>query len=83
MRFFFNCKVSFQLRRLADRKGPDEGRFNQLANSVEEFAYFLLDPLRSDETAREQFEGYYLDFFMDEAIESSKKVRTFERKRTV
>ncbi|KAJ7379849.1 hypothetical protein OS493_012598 [Desmophyllum pertusum] len=69
-----SMKVSFQLRRLADRKGPDEGRFNQLANSVEEFAYCLLDPLRSDLYGREQFGEYYLDFIMDDAIELSKKV---------
>ncbi|KAJ7379859.1 hypothetical protein OS493_012611 [Desmophyllum pertusum] len=68
-----SMKVSFELRRLADNKGPDEGLFNQLANSVEEFTYCLLDPLRSNQLGREQFGEYYLDHIVDEAIDLDQK----------
>ena len=74
--------MSFQLRRLADNKGPDEGRFNQLANSVEEFTYCLLDPLKSNQDFREHFGEYYLDFIMEDAIEFSKKVPLKEREQS-
>ena len=76
MRFHYLCvfcQVSFKLRRLADSKGPDEGRFNQLANSVEEFTYCLLDPLRSDKGQREQFGEHVLDYIVDEAIDLDQK----------
>lgn len=65
--------MSFRLRRWADKKGPDEERFKQLADSVEEFTYRLLDPLRSDEESREKFGEYVLDYIMDEAIDLDQK----------
>ncbi|KAJ7379862.1 hypothetical protein OS493_012614 [Desmophyllum pertusum] len=64
---------SFKLRRLADSKGPDEGRFNQLANSVEKFTYCLLDPLSSDQEEREQFGEHFLDDIVDDAIDLDQK----------
>ena len=65
--------MSFELRELTDKKGPDEERFKQLANSVEQFTYCLLDPLRSDEGSREQFGEYVLDYIMDDAIDLDQK----------
>jgi len=44
-----------------------------LANSVEEFTYCLLDPLKSDEGWCEQFGDYSLDNIMDDAIELEQK----------
>ena len=74
-------QVSFELRKLADSKGPDEERFNQLANSVEEFTSCLLDPLRADQRRREEF-GDALDDILDEAIQlQQKKVPLKERDR--
>ncbi|KAJ7358917.1 hypothetical protein OS493_020758 [Desmophyllum pertusum] len=66
-------KVSFELRRRADNKGPDEERFNQLANSVEKFTHCLLDPLRSDQEKREQFGENILDDIVDDAIDLDQK----------
>ncbi|KAJ7358637.1 hypothetical protein OS493_022069 [Desmophyllum pertusum] len=68
-----SMKVSFELRRRADNKGPDEERFNQLANSVEKFTYCLLDPLRSDQEKREQFGENFLDDIVDDAIDLDQK----------
>ena len=65
----FHCQVSFELRKLADKKGADEERFNQLANTLEAFTYCLLDPLRSDEKLREEFGVYVLDPIIDNAID--------------
>ena len=74
-------QVSFELRKLADSKGPDEERFNQLANSVEEFTSCLLDPLRADQRRREEF-GDALDDILDDAIQlQQKKVPLKERDR--
>jgi len=57
--------------------GPEVGRFRQLANSVEEYIYCLLDPLKSDAGKREQFGDYVLDEILDDAIEfEQKKVTT-------
>ncbi|KAJ7386822.1 hypothetical protein OS493_006852 [Desmophyllum pertusum] len=71
-------KVNFELRKLADSKGPDENRFNQLANSVEEFTTSFLDPLRSDQRWREEF-GDGLDEILEDAIQlEQKKVRLKE-----
>ncbi|KAJ7379861.1 hypothetical protein OS493_012613 [Desmophyllum pertusum] len=56
-----------------DRKGPDEERVNQLANSVEGLTYCLLDPLRSDKGQRELFGEHYLDHIVDEAIDLDQK----------
>ena len=57
---------------MADSKGPDEGRFNQLADSVEEFTNSLLDPLRADRQRREEF-GDALDEILDDAIQLKQK----------
>ena len=65
--------MSFELRRLADKKGPDEERFKQLANSVEAFTYCLLDPLRSDKVERKKFRENFLDYIMDDAIDLDQK----------
>lgn len=66
-------QVNFELRRLAKKKGPDIERFNQLANSVEEFTTSLLDPMRSDEGLRKQFGDYLLDEILDDAVEFEQK----------
>jgi len=65
-------KVSFELRRLADSKGPDEERFNQLATSVEKFTTCLLDPLKANPSKREEF-GDALDEILDDAIQLKQK----------
>lgn len=63
---------------MADSKGPDENRFNQLANSVEEFTTTMLDPLRSNQRRREEF-GDDLDEILEDAIRlEQKKVRLKE-----
>ncbi|KAL9954088.1 hypothetical protein ACROYT_G041582 [Oculina patagonica] len=67
------CLVNFELRRLAKKKGPDIERFNQLANSVEEFTTSLLDPMRSDEGLRKQFGDYLLDEILYDAVEFEQK----------
>ncbi len=84
LRFLFQCQVSFKLCRLADKKGADEERFNQLGNTVEAFTYCLLDPLRSDRGLRYKFGVSVLDPIIDDAIDlEQKKVflncRNFER----
>ncbi|KAJ7330695.1 hypothetical protein OS493_021622 [Desmophyllum pertusum] len=66
-------KVNFELRRLAEKKGPDKERFNQLANSIEEFTISLLDPMRRDEGWRKQFGDHLLDGILDDAIEFEQK----------
>ena len=71
--FIYQCQVSFQLRRLADKKGGDEERFNQLANTVEAFTYCLLDPLRSDRQLREEFGCFVLDHIIEDAIDLDQK----------
>ena len=64
---------------MADSKGPDEERFNQLATSVEKYTSFLLDPLRADERRREEF-GDALDAILDEAIELEQKQVTLKQR---
>ena len=65
--------MSFELRKLADKKGPDEERLKRLANSVEQFTYCLLDPLRSDERKRKDFRENVLDVIMEKAIDLDQK----------
>lgn len=48
-------------------------RFNQLANSVEEFTTSFLDPMRGDKGLREDFGDYLLDEVLDDAIEFEQK----------
>ena len=77
----FDFQVNFELRRLADSKGPDGKRFSLLANSVEEFTTCLLEPLRSDERGREEF-GDGLDEILEDAIQlEQKKVRLQKKKK--
>ena len=65
----FYRQVNFELRNLAEAKGADIERFNQLANSVEEFTTSFLDPMRGDEELRKFFGAYLLDEILDDAIE--------------
>lgn len=69
LRFLFQCQVSFELRKLADKKGADEEKFNQLATTVEAFINSLLDPLRSDKKLCEEFGEQVLDHIIDDAID--------------
>ena len=67
--------MNFELRRLAEKKGPDEEDFTKLANSVDEFTSCLLDPLKSNTEDRHAF-GNSLDYLLDAGIElEQKKVR--------
>ena len=71
----FICQASYALRQRADEKGADEEEFTKLANSVDEFSYSLLNPLKSDIAFRHAFADS-LDHVMDTAIEKEqKKVR--------
>ena len=73
--YVFICQASSALRRRADKKGPDEEELTKLANSVDEFSYSLLNPLKSDTEFRHAFADS-LDHVMDAAIEmEQKKVR--------
>ena len=72
---YVHCQVSSALRRRADKKGPDEEEFTKLANTVDEFSYSLLNPLKSAIELRHAFADS-LDPVMDAAIEmEQKKVR--------
>ncbi|XP_068694397.1 transient receptor potential cation channel subfamily M member 4-like isoform X2 [Montipora foliosa] len=68
-------KVSFKLREKAKRKGPDNERFNHLANSVEEFVFCFLDPLRpgAKKEERQQFGEYVLDDIFHDAVDFQQK----------
>ena len=67
--------MNFELRRLAEKKGPDEEDFTKLANSVDEFTSCLLDPLKSNTEDLHAF-GNSLDYLLDAGIElEQKKVR--------
>lgn len=71
--FSFQCQVSSKLRKLADKKGADKERYNHLANTVDAFTSFLLDPLRSDQVLREEFGALVLDDIIDDAIDLDQK----------
>lgn len=74
LRFFLlRPQVNFKLRGLAEKTGCDVGMFKQLANSVEEFSYRLLDPLKSDPGWCKQFGDNSLDYILDDAIELEQK----------
>ena len=73
-------QVSFKLRKLAEKMGPDKERFDKLANSVEEFTTCLIDPLRSDKDRRRQFGDYVLDDLLNVAIENKQKKVTLKEK---
>ena len=58
---------------MAETKGADIERLNQLANSVEEFTTSFLDPMRGDDKLREDFGVDLLDEVLDDAIEFEQK----------
>ena len=68
------------LRNLAETKGADIERFNQLANSVEEFTTSFLDPMRGDEGLRKDFGIHLLDEILDDAIEFEQKKVSLKQK---
>lgn len=76
----FYHQVNFQLRRLAETKRADIERFNQLANSVEEFTTSFLDPMRDDEGLRKDFGVHLLDEILDDAIEFEQKKVSLQQK---
>ena len=70
-------QVNFELRRLVDKKGPDEEEFTKLANSVDhEFTNCLLEPLKSNTEARHAF-GDSLDDIIEAGIELEQKKVAF------
>ena len=58
---------------MAETKGADIERLNQLANSVEEFTTSFLDPMRGDDKLRKDFGVDLLDEVLDDAIEFEQK----------
>ena len=66
-------QVNYKLRKLAETIGPDAVRLERLANSVEEFTYRLLDPLKNDSGWSKQFGDYSLDKMLIDAIEFKQK----------
>ena len=68
----FDKKVSYELRRLADRRLPDFDDEKKLASSVEEFTNCLIDPLKSDDECRLQFKKC-LNEVLETAIELKQK----------
>lgn len=70
--FVFDTKVSYELRRLADRRLPNFEDETKLACSVEEFTNCLVDPLKSDVNCRLQFKQCF-DEVMETAIELGQK----------
>ncbi|XP_044172678.1 uncharacterized protein LOC114966353 [Acropora millepora] len=69
---YMAMKASSALRGRADRKGPDEEEFTKLANSVDEFSYSLLNPLKSNIELRHAFADSLADV-MDAAIDMEQK----------
>lgn len=65
-------QMNFEVRRRADKKGPDEEEFNKLAHSVDEFTSSLLNPLKSNAENRRIFADS-LDNVMENAIELEQK----------
>ena len=70
--FFFDTKVSYELRRLADRRLPNFEDETKLASSVEEFTICLMDPLKSDVDCHLPFKQCF-DEVMETAIELGQK----------
>ena len=71
--FCIGSQVNYKLRQLAETIGPDAVRLERLANSVEEFTYRLLDPLKTDLGWSNQFGDYSLDEMLIDAIEFKQK----------
>ena len=65
-------QVNKELLKCARKGGPNEEVFLKLANSVEEFASSLLDPLKTDQYAKKDFQES-ADFFVNEATKSKMK----------
>ena len=57
----------------ARKKGPDAERFQRLANSLEDFTYCLLDPLKINPVWCKEFGKNYLDGLLNDAIELKQK----------
>ncbi|XP_068739836.1 short transient receptor potential channel 7-like [Montipora capricornis] len=68
-------EVSSKLRKKAKKNGPDNERFHHLANSVEEFVFCFLDPLRpgAKKEDRQQFGEYVLDDIFHDAVDFQQK----------
>lgn len=76
--FVFFCigsQVNYKLRQLSETavRPVDAERFKRLANSVEEFTYRLLDPLKTDSETCEYFGYPSLDKMLNYAIEFEQK----------
>lgn len=66
--------MNYELRKRAELKDePDAERFQRLANSLEEFIYCLLDPLKTNSEMCKKFGGKYLDDWLNDAIEFKQK----------
>ena len=73
-----DTKVSYELRRLADRRLPNFEDEKTLASCVEEFTNCLMDPLKSDVKCRLQFKQCFEEV-METAIElEQKKVSDYQ-----
>ncbi|KAL9984284.1 hypothetical protein ACROYT_G006559 [Oculina patagonica] len=66
-------ETNFELRRLANKKGPDEEDFTKLAASLDEFISCLFDPLKSGGRIRDVFLKSSIDNVIDAAIEFEQK----------
>ena len=64
--------MSYELRRLADRRLPNFEDEGKLASSVEEFTNCLIEPLKSDVKCCFQFKKCF-DEVMETAIELGQK----------
>ena len=67
-----HCQASSALRARADEKGPDEEEFTKLANSVDQFSYLLLNPLKFNVKHRREFADSLAEV-MDAAIDMKQK----------
>ena len=65
--------MNFELRRLADKKGPDEEDLRKLASTLDDFIFRLFDPLKSGGRMRDVFLKAAIDDVMDAAIEFDQK----------
>lgn len=66
-------QTNFELRRLAEKKGPDEDDLAKLASTLDEFIFRLFDPLKSGGRIRDVFLKEAVDDVMDAAIEFEQK----------
>ena len=68
-----HLQTNFELRRLAEKKGPDEEDLAKLASTLDEFIFRLFDPLKSGGRIRDVFLKEAVDDVMDAAIEFEQK----------